>query len=61
MATTSDNPRPVPEALQAQIDQLQYQFKNAKGPAEGPGLIIDCLSPPFKTTIDDPAYRSGLP
>ena len=42
--------------LQAQIDQLQYQFKNAKGPAGGPGLIIDCLFPPFKTTIDDPAY-----
>ena len=44
--------------LQEQIDLMQYQLKNTKGPAGGPGLIIDCLFPPFKTTIDDPAYPS---
>ncbi len=44
--------------LQEQIDLLQYQLKNTKGPAGGPGLIIDCLFPPFKTTIDDPTYPS---
>ena len=46
----------VADRLQHQIDQLQYQLKNTKGPAGGPGLIIDCLFPPFRTTIDDPAY-----
>ena len=42
--------------LQEQIDQLQYSLLNKQGPAGGPGLIIDCLFPPFKTTIDDSAY-----
>ena len=56
MATTYDNLRPAPEAVQAQVDQFKYQLKNAKGPAGGPGLIIDCLFRPFNTTIDGPAY-----
>ncbi len=46
----------IAETLQEQIDSLQHQTRNAKGPAGGPGLIIDLLFPPFKTTIQDPAY-----
>ncbi|MEE8517621.1 MAG: hypothetical protein V3S98_00670 [Dehalococcoidia bacterium] len=46
----------VADKLQEQINTLQHQQSNAKGPAGGPGLIIDCLFPPFKTTIDDPNY-----
>lgn len=42
--------------LQDQIDRLQHSIRNMHGPAGGPGLIIDCLFPPFKTTIDDPGY-----
>ena len=49
----------IASKLQEQIDLLQYQVKNAKGPAGGPGLIIDCLFPPFKTMIDDPAYPNA--
>lgn len=56
MATTHDNLRPAPEAVQAQVDPLKYQLKNAEGPAVDPGLIIDCLFPPFRTTIEGPAY-----
>ena len=48
----------VADKLQEQISALQEQVRNAKGPAGGPGLIIDCLFPPFKTTIDDPGYPS---
>ncbi len=46
----------IAETLQEQIDALQHQARNAKGPAGGPGLLIDLLFPPFKTTIDDPSY-----
>ncbi len=46
----------VADKLQDQINQLQHQARNAKGPAGGPGIIIGGLVPPFKTTIDDPAY-----
>lgn len=46
----------IAETLQEQIDALQHQARNAAGPEGGPGLIIDILFPPFKTTIDDPAY-----
>ena len=46
----------VADKLQAQIDRLQDQIRNIHGPAGGPGLLIDCLFPPFKTTIDDPTY-----
>ena len=48
----------VADKLQEQISSLQEQVRNAKGPAGGPGLIIDCLFPPFKTIIDDPGYPS---
>jgi hypothetical protein len=48
----------IADKLQEQIGSLQDQVRNAKGPAGGPGLIIDCLFPPFKTTIDDPGYPS---
>ncbi len=46
----------IAEALQQQIDALQRQTRNAAGPEGGPGLIIDLLFPPFRTTIDDPSY-----
>lgn len=46
----------VADKLQAQIDRLQEQVRNIHGPAGGPGLIIDCLFPPFKTTVDDATY-----
>jgi hypothetical protein len=46
----------IADKLQDQIDQLREQARNAHGPAGGPGLIIDCLFPPFETTIDDPGY-----
>jgi hypothetical protein len=48
----------IADKLQEQISALQEQTRNAHGPAGGPGLIIDCLFPPFKTTIDDPNYPS---
>ena len=37
--------------LQAQMEEL---YKSAMPP--GPRMLIDILFPPFKTTIDDPAY-----
>ena len=46
----------IAETLQEQIDALSRQARNATGPAGGPGLLIDLLFPPFRTTIDDPAY-----
>ena len=46
----------VADRLQTQISRLQEQVRNINGPVGGPGIIIDCLFPPFKTTIDDPAY-----
>ena len=46
----------IAETLQEQIDGLRHQARNATGPEGGPGLIVDLLFPPFRTTIDDPAY-----
>ena len=46
----------VAEKLQSQIDELRNQIGNIHGPSGGPGMIIDLLFPPFKTTIDDPSY-----
>jgi hypothetical protein len=37
--------------MQAQMEEL---YKSAMPP--GPRMLIDILFPPFKTTIDDPAY-----
>ena len=37
--------------MQAQVEEL---YKSAMPP--GPRMLIDILFPPFKTTIDDPAY-----
>jgi hypothetical protein len=42
--------------LQAQVTALKEQLEQATKPAPGPRVIIDVLFPPFKTTIDDPAY-----
>jgi hypothetical protein len=36
--------------LKKLIDQL-------RAPTPGPRILVDILFPPFKTTIDDPAYQ----
>ena len=46
----------IAASLQDQVDTLQHQVRNMHGPVGGPGLIIDLLFPPFKTTIDDDSY-----
>ena len=46
----------VAEKLQSQIDELRNQIGNIHGPSGGPGMIIDLLFPPFKTTIHGPSY-----
>jgi hypothetical protein len=46
----------VADKLQDQINQMTYQQRNAKSPEGGPGLIIDCLFPPFLTIIEDEDY-----
>ncbi|MQF86455.1 MAG: hypothetical protein FI734_03200 [SAR202 cluster bacterium] len=46
----------IANSLQQQIDELRSQLQNIHGPKGGPGMIIDLLFPPFKTTINDPSY-----
>lgn len=46
----------VAEKLQSQINELRSQIDSIHGPSGGPGMIIDLLFPPFKTTINDPSY-----
>ena len=38
----------IAATLQEQIDALQHQARNAKGPAGGPALLIDLLFPPLR-------------
>jgi hypothetical protein len=38
------------------VQALHRQFHELKTPEAGPEVIIDILFPPFKTTLDDPAY-----
>ncbi len=42
--------------LQLQMQQLQEGLQQLLTPEPSPRVIIDILFPPFKTTIDDPAY-----
>jgi hypothetical protein len=42
--------------LQSQVQALHRQVHELKTPEAGPEVIIDILFPPFKTTLDDPAY-----
>jgi hypothetical protein len=42
--------------LRQHIEQLQEMIQQMKKPDPSPRIIIDVLFPPFKTTIDDPAY-----
>ena len=42
--------------LQEQVADLHRQIHALRTPSPGPEVIIDILFPPFKTTIDDPAY-----
>lgn len=44
------------QQLQRQVQQLQERFIQANTPSPAPGILIDILFPPFKTTIDDPHY-----
>jgi hypothetical protein len=36
--------------------RLRQTIEELRGPAPGPRILIDILFPPFRTTIDDPAY-----
>lgn len=42
--------------LRRHIQQLQEALQGMNKPEPAPRIIIDVLFPPFKTTIDDPAY-----
>jgi hypothetical protein len=42
--------------LQAQMQELQFQLQERLRPQPAPRVIVDILFPPFRTTIDDPAY-----
>ena len=43
------------EILQREID-ISAQLEELTRPQPGLRVAIDCLFPPFKTTIDDPLY-----
>ncbi len=43
------------ELLQREVD-ISARFEDMIRPQPGLSVAIDCLFPPFKTTIDDPAY-----
>jgi hypothetical protein len=36
--------------------ELRRMIEQLRAPAPGPRILVDILFPPFKTTIDDPAY-----
>ena len=42
--------------LQVQVQELQEKLLELTRPDPQPRVLIDILFPPFKTTIDDPAY-----
>jgi hypothetical protein len=42
--------------LQLQVQELQEKLLELTRPDPQPRVLIDVLFPPFKTTIDDPAY-----
>jgi hypothetical protein len=42
--------------MQEQLGRLQQAFQELTRPVVAPRLIIDVLFPPFRTTIDDPAF-----
>ena len=50
---------PLAELLQRLNEEqrhLRKQIDELRAPVAGPRLLIDILFPPFKTTIEDPAY-----
>ncbi|HEY7061784.1 MAG TPA: hypothetical protein VII06_09905 [Chloroflexota bacterium] len=42
--------------LQVQMQEMQAKLLELTRPEPSPRVIVDILFPPFKTTIDDPAY-----
>jgi hypothetical protein len=42
--------------LQLQVQELQEKLLELTRPDPSPRVLIDILFPPFRTTIDDPAY-----
>jgi len=46
--------------LQAQMQEMQQKLLELTRPDPQPRILIDILFPPFKTTIDDPAYAEKL-
>lgn len=42
--------------LNAQVQDMEKQIIQLRRPEPSPRVIIDILFPPFRTTIDDPAY-----
>lgn len=46
--------------LQAQVQELQAKLLELMRPDPTPRMLIDVLFPPFRTTIDDPAYAEKV-
>ncbi len=42
--------------LRLEVQSLQQALQELRRPEPAPRVIVDILFPPFKTTIDDPAY-----
>jgi hypothetical protein len=50
---------PVAELLAGMLQEqkeLRRMLEELRAPAAGPRVLVDILFPPFKTTVDDPAY-----
>lgn len=45
--------------MQETIRLLHSELQQLRAPQPGPRLLIDLLFPPFRTTVDDPAYPGG--
>ncbi|HLQ34734.1 MAG TPA: hypothetical protein VK457_18770 [Chloroflexota bacterium] len=63
LGTLGDAEQPVMRAileevlhLREQVQVLEQLVAELRRPAPGPRVIVDVIFPPFKTTIDDPAY-----
>lgn len=44
------------QRMQEEQRRLRREIEALRAPQAGPRVLIDILFPPFKTTIDDPAY-----